>query len=99
MKQVLLSIALILMAVASVADPATLAAINAERAAQNRAPLVYNTKLEAVARRMPKTWCVLDSLRMQDRMDLTLVNGWIVLGIDTALARKTLPRANAVCPR
>jgi len=38
------------MAVASVADPATLAAINAERAAQNRAPLVYNTKLEAAAR-------------------------------------------------
>ncbi len=32
------------------ADPAVLAAVNAERAAQNRAPLIYDSALEAAAR-------------------------------------------------
>ncbi|GGX50647.1 hypothetical protein GCM10007385_18930 [Tateyamaria omphalii] len=50
MKQVLLSFSLILMANAAAADPTALAAINAERAAQNRVPLVYDAKLEAAAR-------------------------------------------------
>ena len=50
MKQVLLSITLILMATAAAADPGALAAINAERTAQNRVPLVYDAKLEAAAR-------------------------------------------------
>ncbi|MCB4379480.1 CAP domain-containing protein [Synechococcus sp. MU1644] len=50
MKHVLLFIALILMAAAAVADPTALAAINAERDAQNRAPLIYDSTLEAAAR-------------------------------------------------
>ncbi len=32
------------------ADPAVLAAVNAERSAQNRAPLIYDSALEAAAR-------------------------------------------------
>ncbi|WP_299730147.1 CAP domain-containing protein [uncultured Tateyamaria sp.] len=40
----------VLMAAAVQADPAILAAVNAERASQGRAALVYDTRLEAAAR-------------------------------------------------
>ncbi|MEM8655629.1 MAG: CAP domain-containing protein [Pseudomonadota bacterium] len=48
--RVLIAILLILVGSIAVADPDTLAAVNAERATQGRAPLVYDTKLEAAAR-------------------------------------------------
>lgn len=49
MKQVFLIFVMALWAGVAVADPVVLAAINAERTAQNRAPLVYDTTLETAA--------------------------------------------------
>ncbi|MEL6465018.1 MAG: CAP domain-containing protein [Pseudomonadota bacterium] len=44
-----IALAMILAASVTAADPAVLSAVNAERGAQNRAPLVYDAKLEAQA--------------------------------------------------
>ena len=49
MKQVFLIFVMALWAGVAVADPVVLAAINAERTAQNRAPLVYDAALETAA--------------------------------------------------
>lgn len=50
MRPVLLALGLILAATVAAADPTVLVAVNAERAAQSRAPLVYDATLEAAAR-------------------------------------------------
>lgn len=49
MKQLFLILIIGMWGTVVVADPVALAAINAERAAQNRAPLIYDATLEAAA--------------------------------------------------
>lgn len=49
MKQIFLSVAMVMWGAVVAADPVALAAINAERTAQNRATLVYDATLEDVA--------------------------------------------------